>query len=317
MIRLIKMTSSPHGVLYWKSFSDQAELDLKRAKNLYESGDYGFSAYCAQQALEKHVKSYFYKLNLIDNNPHRFGHLPLTAIIADIRNEMDGIERRQQSNKLFLNMLRPAFSLCKEILNFFKDIKKPDQKILFWKYSLNIPTESQIFDDKVNKLQKISNQINNAFNVYDEQSFNPNIGKIREKFSKNDMEDILKFKDLFKTKLEAVVNLDKNKIMQNKEFLEIEKKLTERFNELQKNDNVIGKTIQGDMKRMMAYTKILTYLESIMKSFPHEDIGRYPTEIDGKDSTNLYVTYKDNLLVLINEISNVCNSIKMTVDGIK
>src|SRR5690349_2754639 len=103
-------------MLYWKSFLDQAELDLKRSKNLFESGDYGFSAYSAQQALEKHVKSYFYKLNLIDDDPQRFGHLPLSAIITDLRHEMNNIERRQQSNKLFLSMVRPALSISKDIL---------------------------------------------------------------------------------------------------------------------------------------------------------------------------------------------------------
>lgn len=313
VIKLIKMTFSQHGMLYWKSFLDQAELDLSRAKNLFESGDYGFSAYSAQQSLEKHVKSYFYKLDLIDNNPQRFGHLPLTAILTDLKNEMDKIERRQQSNKFFLSMLRPAFSLYKEILGLFKDIKKSDQKILYWKYSLNLPATSQIFDDKIGKIRKLLSQFNNAFNIYDEQSFNPNVSKIQEKFSKSDAQNILEFKDLFKTMSEEAINLDMNKIIQNKKLQEKEVKLLESFNELQKGDSVIGKTIQGDMKRMMAYTKILPYLETIMKSFPHEDIGRYPTEIDKKDSTKLYVEYKDNLFVLINEISNVCNNIKAII----
>lgn len=302
-------------MLYWKSFFDQAETDLQRAKNLFSSDDFGFSAYCAQQALEKYIKSYFYKLDLIENNnTYRFGHMPLSAILSDIKRETRRIEHQQRNNRLFSNMLKPLISLYKPLMDIFHEMKEPEQKILWWKYSLNLPSATQIFDEKLKVMSKSLSKFNNTLNLYNEQQLDPNLNKIQQTFPK-DFERILTLRDDMKDMAEAAIELNLDKMKQKQGGIENISNLLESFDELQNSDEPIGKFIQGDMKRLMAYTRgVILHCGTIMKSFPHEDIGRYPTEIDGKESTLLYAENHEGLLLLINEISDVCDKIKTQID---
>ena len=50
------------------------------------------------------------------------------------------------------------------------------------------------------------------------------------------------------------------------------------------------------------------FIEIILRVFSHETIGRYPIKINGKNSANLYIEYKDGLENLLNDANDVCNN---------
>ena len=67
------------------------------------------------------------------------------------------------------------------------------------------------------------------------------------------------------------------------------------------------------MIKLTAIEKSFDWYEHVLLTYPHQEIGRYPTMIDDKDSYSLYIEYKDNLWRIIEEIQAVCIGIKNTI----
>ena len=69
--------------------------------------------------------------------------------------------------------------------------------------------------------------------------------------------------------------------------------------------------------RKMVYLLVYPYLHcySIVRTFPHEDIGRYPTSIDNQSSLELYPKYAVGLQVLLEQVRNDCSKIENAMLG--
>ena len=121
----------------YKDFMQYAEIDLDISKTLYKKKQYGSAAYHTQQALEKYLKSYFLKSNLIENTKD-LGHLQYPEIINEAISIFEN-QRKKEENSNMIKMLDASiehYSIIKEM--FTKVKQSQDKKILFWKASMGI-----------------------------------------------------------------------------------------------------------------------------------------------------------------------------------
>jgi hypothetical protein len=68
-----------------------------------------------------------------------------------------------------------------------------------------------------------------------------------------------------------------------------------------------------DMERVTRLAFVSSFYDVLIRAYPHEDIGRYPTEIDGESSVNIYEKRKEHVWNLIQEIKSACSRIEESI----
>lgn len=66
---------------------------------------------------------------------------------------------------------------------------------------------------------------------------------------------------------------------------------------------------KDDLVLIILLSWIFTFSSSILKTFPHESIGRYPREINGASSRLLYQQQSDALVQLSREVEMACKKL--------
>jgi hypothetical protein len=57
------------------------------------------------------------------------------------------------------------------------------------------------------------------------------------------------------------------------------------------------------------------FAESIIKTFPHQDIGRYPNHIDGMSTLDLYKIHAEQRRLLMTAVNADCERIESAING--
>lgn len=57
-----------------------------------------------------------------------------------------------------------------------------------------------------------------------------------------------------------------------------------------------------DIGRTIAVAELFTHMDTIVDSFVHQQISRYPTRIDGVDSRKIYMDHRDDVKSLLRRI---------------
>jgi len=138
-------------MINYLDFMQYAEIDLEISETAFKKKQYGNAAYHAQQALEKYLKSYFLKSNLIEN-VQNLGHLQYPEIINEAIKILEN-QKQKQDNSLMMKLLDGTIKHYSSIKEMFTKVKQSeDKKILFWKASLGI----ELTTNEKNMLQGIS-----------------------------------------------------------------------------------------------------------------------------------------------------------------
>lgn len=291
----------------YRDFVQQAEIDLDRSTKLFESKDYGGAMFSAQQGLEKYLKAYLLKLNIF-SNPKELGHVQYGKIFESV---IEIISKREK-----IDGFTPILESLKNMLEKFKNLAKnietnPQVKILAWKESLKIPLTSN------------ENSINQGLAT----SFREEVNEFE-----NNMQNLISRGDVFD--LSFLDGVDQSQIPENiKNTIELIKKLNNQFNEIFKNSNSSSEMMKTmfEMMSQMSYgkgtntlskgktdelmkglvlLKSLNWFDMAMKTYPHEEISRYSTDIDNQTSIELYQKYSNNVGELITETKATCTEIK-------
>jgi len=285
----------------------KAEFDLERAVKLYKCKDYGFAAYSIQQGMEKYLKSYLLKFNLV-KDIHKLGHLQYSEI-AVIIIEIFEDQKKKETDSDVIKVIDAAISNFKTIYRIFSKIQKShDQKILFWKRSLGMKlnkNEENILDGiRTESNTSAKKYLSTLSNYLASESFPKNLQK--KKLPVKLKEKIPKFLIEYSN---ASRNGDTNKARQiMNSFMAA---VSPYF--YGSGPDSLSK---GDTDFMIRMTKIETtfdWSEYVLLLFPHQDIGRYPTMIEDENSEVLYEENKENLWELIQAIKKICSRIKQNL----
>lgn len=64
---------------------------------------------------------------------------------------------------------------------------------------------------------------------------------------------------------------------------------------------------------MLAYP--FRFFDTLIKTYPHQDIGRYPNYVDGQSTVELYKTYAPQLASLMAKVLEDCTKIENAING--
>jgi len=291
----------------YRDFMQTAFADIHRADKLFNEGDFGFAAYCAQQGLEKYLKAYLLKCNLI-GDVQILGHLQYHQIMSEVVKELERQKKLEKSNSAFYKMLDATAKFFLDLKEIFEIIKEPTKKILVWKSSLGIElnkNEQRIDKGLGLKLEKIKQEYLLSF----QNLLIPALSDINvDRLASIDPANIQKFLSIFQKALQEVVNPTQS-MEQNFQLLD-EMILFAKPFFYGSGPNSLSKTDTDFISKLYLLIRTWLWIETVIESFPHEEIGRYPTDINGMNSELLYKEKKENLLRLIQKIRTACDQIK-------
>lgn len=286
----------------YRDFQQQAELDIQRAKELYQKNDYGFAAFSAQQGMEKYLKAYLLKRNLI-SEPKNLGHLQYDVVIKMLIDQFL-LMKEDAANDVpifgaFFDILLKSFDGYKNLIESMKTSN--DKKITAWKSSLKIKLNQH--EENISKgLDKELASVTSQAKV--------GVSKLMEILTSipTDVMNSLSEQDkkLFSLFLSMPQLIDSDNPMKMIEEIMILIKPKLYGN----SPNSMPKKDTDMIMRYFLLLWSLKWIDIVMDSYSHQEISRYPTEIDGLNSVDLYQKNKDALLELIQRISNACEEIK-------
>ncbi|KAG2476766.1 MAG: hypothetical protein NPMRTH1_1550016 [Nitrosopumilales archaeon] len=287
----------------YRDFMQYAEIDLEISETAFKKKQYGNAAYHAQQALEKYLKSYFLKLNLIEN-VQNLGHLQYPEIINEAINILEN-QKRKEDNSLMIKLLDGTIKHYLTIKEMFTKVQQlQDKKILFWKASLGI----ELTTNEKNMLQGISKK--------NEQSTSQFIELLL---------DFVKNKDFLKMISNAESIPSELKANMHQALINFTEELSKNSGSGDARNKIISllepylygsgtesfsKSESDTITKLTAIDNSFDWYGHVLLSYPHQQIGRYPTSIDDKDAYSLYIEYKENLWKIIEEIRTVCTRIR-------
>ncbi|MGQ0794836.1 MAG: HEPN domain-containing protein [Nitrosopumilaceae archaeon] len=295
----------------YRSFIEQANVDLERAEKLYSDGnDYGFAIFSAQQGLEKYLKAYLLKIELF-HDPKDLGHLAFHSIlkrIIEFIQEMKNLDTKYPVFNFFIDAIIIYFENQRKIIEEIRNSKKL-QKLL-WKVSLGMQThdmeEIKIAKQLLSSLDKGKIECHTALlNVFKFMMITnpaPTI-KLDEKTENEVLEMTAKiFLPILENKPATydVSELYGKLISIMKPYWITSQMMDEKTFEIFIRFNDLIFTVNCITEMVFAYC--------------HEQISRYPIMIDGINSRTLYKENKDRVLNLIQQIKEKCGKIQSKLD---
>lgn len=289
----------------YRDFMQYAEIDLEISESLFEKEQYGNAAYHIQQALEKYLKAYFLKSKLIEDT-QKLGHLQYPEIINEAIIIFES-QKIKENNPFTITLLDGAIEHYSYIKNMFTKVKqKQEKRILFWKASLGIELTSK----EKKMLQGISSG--------NEHSTSKFIQLLKDAVAKTDFLEIIANAKSIPSELkvnlpkllkEMTVNLEENSgvIKGDKILTFLQPYLYGSGRES------FSKTESETITKLSAISNSFDWYGDVLLSYPHQQIGRYPTKIDHSDSYSLYIEYKDNLGKIIQDMKIVCKRIRNSI----
>ena len=303
----------------WVDFRNQALRDISSADLLYDSRDYGNSAYLLQQSIEKFIKSIVIRYELSTKSMQELGHMPLTKLWDDLHQRMNEYFEKSPS-EIAKNHYQNMSESIRIIKDFFIDSTR-DLKFALWKGSLKIPMsldEEKTILEFVRKLQKeLEPQIRALSHDYFEL-FEKKIKPFFDRIPPSQKQEIQNLLDVVKLDID-LNQLEKIQISTNADIDEFAKQVPIFFIRLETLYRIIRKNPRGlsflesEQALVILFAWIFSFSTQILKIFAHETIGRYPTEIENRSSINWYEEKHEILKDLKLEISDACNRLNLMI----
>jgi HEPN domain-containing protein len=314
--------------MLWEDFLTQAHLDIHRAYLLHQNRDYGFAAYCSQQALEKQLKAYIMKHELSNKQPHELGHMSMARLLREIREitETTVIRFNRTSSRFRTSTQSARVELQKleTILRSWQPSLRQEEaldikpRVQFWKHSLGLKLDSE-FEREIQRVrQDIIDRlvpIGNNYLLFYETEVRPIADKISQTAKEQAAQKYIKDFGFFQEVMTLII---KGQIPQlqseqtHQYMIVILEYLYHLFTYEFKN-----RPQQREFYRLAKEIYMLVYpfkfLDLILRTYPHEDIGRYPTMIDNTSSLELYAKNEGALAALISEVDLSCQKIEHAV----
>ncbi|AIF83430.1 hypothetical protein NTE_01362 [Candidatus Nitrososphaera evergladensis SR1] len=310
--------------MLWYDFLTQAKKDMYRARLLHLEADYGFAAYSCQQGLEKYLKAYLLKHKAIEK-ARDISHADMTKLFYIIDKKVKAFLDKHRTTPIVSDVILQD---AKKKLNDLLEALQPNQKVneedrlmtktQLWKYSLQQPVDQSYesrFRIKKELLKESLGPVGLGFKKNFENAIIHDLARIPTEYKRITAQRYTSESSHFS---KSLIQLIEGKLP---EFsAEESNRCMIAFMEYMEAGLKKGgyyKTADVWLERKMIYLLVYPYdfYTSITKTYPHEDIGRYPTPIGEKSSLDLYPLYAENLSSLISEVESDCAKIENAIYG--
>ncbi len=317
------MASNP----LWQDFIIQGKNDLRKAKRDYDENDYGAAAERSQHALEVFLKAYLMRYQLI-TNPGEVNHMKLVSVLMKIQARAESLVIKFGRSRKFIipigrakQEIRRLGEILKELQPKSGDEQSEDMKMKLelWKYSLGMEVKPEYND----YLKQIDAEIKarlkplmEDFLDYYNKEIRPLLDKIPDTSKEAAVDKYTKESGFYAEIIGDVIRGKPPAMRPEDSYLYmivllmfLEKIFKE---EVKKADEW---QFYRDAKEVYLLTYPFRFFDTIIKTFPHQDIGRYPNRIDDQSTLDLYKTYASQLGVLMARVEEDCAKIENAING--
>jgi len=294
-------------MISYQDFIEYADENLTRSDELFRKNDLRYAVFSAHEALELCLKAYLLKYEII-SKPKDAGHLAYPAILLKLSEEFKKEIRNPSTNQdknLWLSALQHLENV-KAVINDMKDFKKC---ICMWKTSINIPfdkNEEEILQNILKKLkQSTSTQIENIGTHVFTHKFETKMAKPNIDPNLKQIGDIMK-KHYNKSKNDItsdISDLGPELYAASKDFLTGKK-------------GGLSQQVASSILKQFAILRTMNWMPMMVFSFSHQQISRYPTQIDHSTAKKLYQENKESVKTFIQKINSTCQEIKNSIEKI-
>jgi len=164
--------------------------------------------------------------------------------------------------------------------------------------------ESNLFQGKLTKFLK------NVDEFYEHSTaVSSNYQSVIDKIG-IDKIDMSKLTEREKAGLEFLQHLPNLFSMENSEkTMEIMNKVMDNFG-WGSGGKTLSKDLTQNMTKYLKLWKCMEWIDIIALTYPHQEISRYPFQIDEKISDEVYLEQKDNLKKMLDNVKNTCKQIE-------
>lgn len=283
----------------WVDFKDQAIDDFKSSIALQSGNKIGNSAYMLQQSVEKFVKALVLKHKLSNKTPNELSHLPLIGLWNDLQNNIKNqiIKTNNQKSIASYDLMEKAVGIIGE---FFKKSTNT-YKELIWKESLEIQLEDNEKNELLNLISNLKQELEPVIKkvVFDykelfENKLKPFLKTMPPKY-RIELQQVLDELDM---KID-IKNIDNQKMNTTMDISDLIKEIPKFFDDIEHLYYVIRKDprkkyfLDSDEFLVILLAWSFQFSGIILKTFVHEDIGRYPRTITGSETKNSRTWYKE------------------------
>ena len=272
--------SGPAGVSAWtEAHLRYSRQNIERSRRLFDEGDLRYALFSANEGLELCAKAYMLHYNIIDEAKDA-KHFPYPAVVEDMMRITELNIRRDPPHK---KKLEQVLCLLSDLEKAFSEAMDKDLKTTVWKLSLNMPLRKEEIKQVDILWQKFSSWGEKMVRLQGGQKLP--YAETCEKHRRNGQDACLA----------TVIGPD--------EIEKARKKSSKLLDSARRKNRHQSTTV--DTKQIVAIVDIIMCVYVIVRSFVHQQTSRYPTQIDGVDSEELYTKHKDDVESLL-EAEYIC-----------
>ena len=290
-----------------KDFIEYADENLARSDELFTKNDLRYAVFSAHEALELCLKAYLLKYEII-SNPKDAGHLAYPTILLKLSEEFKK-EIRNPSTSQNKNLWLSASQHLENIRSVINDMKDFKKCIILWKISINIPLDKNEEEIRQNILKKLKLSTTTQIENLGTYVFTP---QFEAKITKPNIDpDLKQIGDIMK----KYYNKSKNDI--NSDISNFGHELyTASKDFLTGKKGEISQQVAASILKQFAILRTMNWMHMMVFSFSHQQISRYPTEIDQSTAKKLYQENKESVKTFIQKIDSTCQEIKNSIEKI-
>ena len=267
-----------------------ARENVDRSKLLLQRGDLRYALFSANEGLELCVKAYLLHYKAIDD-PIDAGHFPHTAIIRSIR---ENAALFGEANPGEADLVRQTVEHLDEVEGLFKKLRDRRRRVALWKKSLGV--------DLGGGEQKLLGGLGPLATEWSGQGSQARADS-RRGAQGGGTAGLLPatwgglrapLLSLFHQNFEHAGASFTISLPGGVEFPAAEALY---------------------FGQLIALTELFLYTTVIVNGFVHQQISRYPTQIDGVDSAEVYARHRDGVERLLGRIYGACEMLMQHLDG--
>lgn len=266
-----------------------ARENMDRSRLLFQRGDLRYAVFSANEGLELCVKAYLLHYKAIAN-PIDAGHFPPLSIVRSLRKSSDlfGVANPGETD-----LVRQTASMLDEVEDLFRKLKSRKARVALWKKSLGVALE---YGDQ-KPLRELGPLATEWSGQYPQAQAGPLQGVSsggRVGFMSAEWGAIrAPLLALFHQKFALTGGTPMVSLLGSREIPAAEALY---------------------MGRLTALMEMLLHTTAIVNGSVHQQISRYPTQIDGVDSGEVYARHRGGVGRLLVKIHGACGALLPHLD---
>ena len=265
-----------------------ARENVDRSKLLLQRGDLRYALFSANEGLELCVKAYLLHYKAIDD-PIDAGHFPHAAIIRSVREKAASFG---EENPGEADLVRQTAERLDEVEALFKKLRDRRRRVALWKKSLGV--------DLGGGEQKLLDELGPLATEWSGQGSQAGPGSRR---GGQGGESVGLLPPTWGGLRAPLLSL----FHQNFEHADASSTIS-----LPGGEVLVAKALY--ISQLIALTELFQHTTAMVNGSVHQQISRYPTQIDGVDSAEVYARHKDGVERLLGRIYGACGMLMQHLD---